>query len=132
MIKAVLDTNILISAIFWRGNEYKVVSNGIDREYNLVISPQIIEELIDKLKNKFKFQENKIQELIDLIFTFYEIIEPVSTFLEVRDVKDNKILECAYDGKADYIVTGDKDLLVLEEFKGIKIIQSWKFLELFK
>ena len=48
----------------------------------------------------------------------------------VRNKKDNKIIECAFDGKADYIVTGDTDLLELKELKGIRIVTAKEFLEL--
>ena len=61
--------------------------------------------------------------------TYCHIIEPSSKFNAVRDKKDNKIIECAFDGKADYIVTGDPDLLILKEFRGIKIITAREFLE---
>ena len=61
--------------------------------------------------------------------TYCHIVNVESKFDAVRDKKDNKIIECAFDGKADYIVTGDPDLLILKEFKGIKIIKAKEFLE---
>lgn len=59
--------------------------------------------------------------MLDILLTYSHLIEPTSKFEVVRDKKDNKIIECAFDGQADYIVTGDPDLLVLNEFRGIKI-----------
>ena len=129
MIRVLPDTNIIISSVFWRGNPYEVVRKGILGEYQLVISAEILDEVVNKLRNKFKFPEESIQELIDILMTYCHIIDVKSKFDVARDKNDNKIVECAFDGKADYVVTGDPDLLVLKEFRGIKIIAARKFLE---
>ena len=129
MIRAVPDTNIIISAVFWRGNPNEVIRKGILREYQLVMSAEILEEVAGKLRNKFKFPEESTQELIDILQAYCQIVEVTSKFDVVRDEKDNKILECATDGKADYIITGDLDLLDLKEFRGIKIVTAKRFLE---
>ena len=128
MIKVLPYTNILISSVFWRGNPYEVVKRGILGEYQLVISAEILDEVANKLRNKFQFPEESIQELIDILMTYCHIVEVTSKFDVVRDKKDNKIIECAFDGKVDYIVTGDPDLLVLKEFRGIKIVTAKDFL----
>ena len=57
MIRLVLDTNIIISSVFWRGNPYEVIRRGILGEYQLIISAKILGEVIDKLRNKFQFPE---------------------------------------------------------------------------
>ena len=129
MIRAVLDTNIIISSIFWEGNPHEVVRRGIIGDYQWVTSAEILDEVANKLRTKFKFPEESIQELVDILITHCHIIEPSSKFDIVRDKSDNKIIECAYDGKADYIVTGDTDLLEIKEFKGIKIITAKEFIE---
>lgn len=115
-----------------RGNPYEVVKKGIIGEYQLVISADIIDEAVDKFRNKFKFPEENIEDFIDILITYCHIIDVTSKFDVVRDKKDNKIIECAFDGNADYIVTGDPDLLVLKEFKGIKIIKAKGFLDKIK
>ena len=129
MIRVLPDTNILISSVFWRGNPYEVVRKGILGEYQLVISAEILDEVVDKLRNKFQFPEENIQEFIDILMTYCNIVYVTSKFDVVRDKKDNKIIECAFDGKVDYIVTGDPDLLELKEFKGIKIVKAKEFLK---
>jgi|SRR3989344_3237577 len=129
MTRVVADTNIIISSVFWRGNPYEVVRRGILGEYQLVTSAEILDEAVDRLRNKFQFPEEGIQQLIDILLTYCHVIEPTSKFDAVRDKKDNKIIECAFDGHADYIVTGDLDLLELKEFRGIKIRNAKKFLE---
>jgi len=125
----VVDTNIIISSIFWRGKPYEVIRRGIIGDYQLVTSLEILDEVVDKLRNKFQFPEEKIEDLINILFTYSHIVETTSKFDVVRDKKDNKIIECAFDSKASYIVTGDPDLLILKEFRGIKIVKARKFLE---
>ena len=128
MTRAVLDTNIIISSVFYRGNPYEVVIKGILGEYQLVTSSEILDEVVDKLRNKFDFPEENIQELMDILLTYCHVVKTIAKFDIVRDKKDNKIIECAFDGKADYIITGDTDLLELKEFKDIKILNAKDFL----
>jgi|SRR3989344_8795640 len=129
MIRIVADTNIIISSIFWKGNPYIVMHKGILREYQIIISREILDETANKLRNKFSFPEEAIEGLIDMLLTHCHLVYPSGKFDIVRDKKDNKVIECAFDGKVDYIVTGDPDLLVLKEFKGIKIITAKEFLD---
>ena len=129
MISAVPDTNILISSIFWRGKPYEVIKGGIEGKYTLVTSKEILEEMADRLKNKFGFPDCDIQLFMDIIFAHFHIVSKISTFSVSTDPKDNKILETAFDGKADCIVTGDNHLLVLKEFKGIKILSADEFIK---
>jgi putative PIN family toxin of toxin-antitoxin system len=130
MIRVVPDTNILISSIFWRGKPYEVIRRGIEGKYVLVTSKEILEELVDRLKNKFGFPECDILLYMDVIFTYFHIVSKTSKFSVSIDPKDNKILETAFDGKAGYIVTGDSHLLVLKEFRGIKILSADEFMKL--
>ena len=128
MIRVLPDTNIIISSVFWRGNPYEVVRKGILGEYKLVLSAEILDEVADKLRNKFTFPEESIQQLIDILMTYCDIVDVKSTFDVVRDKKDNKIIECAFDGRANYLVTGDPDLLVLKECKYPPVRDRWHFL----
>jgi len=132
MIRAVLDTNIIISSIFWGGNPHEVVRRGIIGDYQLVASAEILDEVANKLRTKFKFPEESIQELVDILLTYCHIIEPSSKLDVVRDKSDNKIVECAYAGKANCIVTGDPDLLDLKEFKSIRILTAKQFLNMLR
>ena len=130
MIRVVPDTNILISSIFWRGKPYEIIKGGIEGRYVLVTSREILEELAERLKNKFSLPESDILLFMDIIFAHFHIVPKISAFSASADSKDNKILETAFDGKADFIVTGDSHLLVLMEFKGIKIVTAEEFLKL--
>ena len=113
MTRIVPDTNIIISAIFGGGKPYKVIANGLNGKYQLVTSPEIMGELIGRLRNKFQFPEDKIEEQANIMLVLYHIIIPKTKLEVVRDKSDNKIIECAVDGRADFIITGDPDLLVL-------------------
>jgi len=130
MIRVVLDSNIIISSIFWSGSPYEVFKRGILGNYKIVISSEILNEVVDKLRYKFKFPEENILNLVDILLTHSEMIQTKSKLDIVRDKEDNKIVECAFDGNADYIVTGDSDLLVLEKFENIKIIKANEFLRI--
>ena len=129
----VLDTNILISSIFWRGSPYKVVLNAIKKKYYLYLSGEILDELEEKLSLKFKFPEDKIKDHIGILKEYGKIVEPtIKVDIIKEDPDDNKILECAVSCNADYIVSGDHHLLKLKEFKGIKIVTAKEFLDLTK
>ncbi len=127
MTRVVPDTNIIISAIFWSGKPYRVISRGLKDEYQLVTSPEIIDEVLTKLRNKFQFPEDKIEEQANILMSLFHMIIPTAKVDVVRDKSDNKIIECAIDGRADFIVTGDPDLLSLKEYKGIRILTADEF-----
>jgi putative PIN family toxin of toxin-antitoxin system len=132
MTRAVPDTNIIISAIFWSGKPCEVVAGGLKGEYDMITSPEIIYEVSSKLRNKFQFPDDKIQEIMNIMFALFHLVNPTTKIDIVRDKTDNKIIECAVDGKADFIITGDPDLLAIKEYKGIKIIKAEEFLKIIK
>src|SRR3990167_2538340 len=115
MIKAVLDTNVFISALFWTGSPHNVLAKALESEFILITSREILKEIEERLLNKFKFPVEDILSFLEIIVLNSHIVEP--------------IIECAVSGNADYIVTGDKDILNLKEFRGIKIITSNQFLK---
>ncbi len=130
MTRVLPDTNIIISAIFWSGKPYQVIVNGLKGEYQLLTSPEIVDEVLSKLRNKFELPEDKIEEQANIMMSLFHIVIPTTKVDVVRDKSDNKIIECALDGGADYIVTGDPDLLELKEYSGIKILTADQFLKL--
>lgn len=130
-IRVVLDTNVIISAIFWRGSPYRVMKKALQRDFILVISPDILEEVSERLKHKFNLPREEIEILMNILLSYSDIVEPTTKVDVVKaDENDNKIIECAIDGKADFIVTGDHHLLELKSYKSIKIITPAEFLEL--
>ena len=131
MIKAVLDTNVFISALFWKGVPYEVVRKSLTGEFLIIISPEIIEEISERLLNKFKFPLADANDFIEIITINSYIVEPKNKLKVVKeDPNDDKIIECAYEGGADYIVSGDKHLLRLKEYRRIKIITPREFIKI--
>jgi putative PIN family toxin of toxin-antitoxin system len=133
-VKIVLDTNIIVSALNW-GGKPKAVFDTITNGFNsLFVSDDTIAEIGDALhKPKLNLTQSQINSKINIIKKYGTKI-PVPLEHKInnacRDFDDNIILECAMAAKADYIITGDKDLLVLKEYNGIKIITAKEYLEI--
>ena len=126
-MRVVLDTNVLISALFWNGNERELLLACKKRKHQLIVSPGIIEELDRVLTENFHLPQGKITEYIQNILFISEIVFPTGKTNVVKDdPSDNIIIETALLGKAKAIVTGDQHLLKLQEHKGIKITQASK------
>ncbi|MBI2623253.1 MAG: putative toxin-antitoxin system toxin component, PIN family [Candidatus Liptonbacteria bacterium] len=129
-IRAVLDTNVMVSALFWRGVPYSVLRKGIERRYAILISPAIIEEIFSTLVRKFAFPSRDAREFLEMIVARSTVVIPTTRVRAIRtDPADNKILECAIAGGATHIVTGDKDILTLETYQKIKIVTPARFLK---
>jgi putative PIN family toxin of toxin-antitoxin system len=136
-MKIVLDTNVWLSAIFWNGEATNIIKKAEQGKLQILISEEILSEIIDVLNKESKFQNHlinlklNIEDLIRTILSISKLIE-TKTKLEVvkSDPKDNIILEVALDGKADYVVSYDNHLLNMIEFRSIKIILPKDFLDL--
>ncbi len=132
--RVVLDTNILISSVLIKfGNPRKIFEKFLNGEFILIESEEMLAEIRDVLfRPKFNYislieKENFIKNLLSLC----NIVEPKQKIDIIKDdPDDNIILECALEGNADYIISGDEHLLGLKEFKGIKIISPKEFLNI--
>jgi uncharacterized protein len=134
MARIVLDTNTLISALGWKeGTARRAFEQCLHDENTLLGSPALLSELEDVLRRpKFSFltDEEKL-EFLGLLHGVSEIVEPKRTIHAIKDdPMDNKVLECAVEGKADLIISGDSHLLKLGQFEGIKIMNASAFLKL--
>ena len=134
MHKLVLDTNTLVSAFFWNGNESELFEKIEGGKAKLFISKEILDEVEDVL-NRDKFKDiilktnQKPDEIIQKIISVsHLVIDPKLNIKFCRDPKDDKFIECAVNANADYIISGDKDLLVLKNYKKIKIVKSSEIL----
>ena len=132
MTKVVLDTNILISGLVFGGKPRQVLEAAIKGKIQLVLTDEIIEETKKVLEGK-KFQYPK--EITDLITneleTLADIVKPKERIMAIeKDPEDNRILECARQAQADYIVSGDVHLLEIKEFQGTRILAPGEFLEI--
>jgi len=126
-MRVVCDTNVLISGIVFGGSPYEILYEASERKIVVVISAPILNEVQKVLRNKFNFSGEELAYLSRLgIF-----VEPQIKVDKIKnDPTDNKILECALEGRADYIITGDKKhLLPLKKFKNIPILSPQDFLK---
>ena len=133
MIKVVIDTNTIISSL-WGGKPGKVITLWKAREVRLLISEEILKEYLRVLA-RFKLTDKDLKAWASF-FTDpgrVEKISPVKHFEIIKeDTSDNKFLDCAVTGKAEYIISGDKHLCNLKEFKGIPILNADKFLKIYQ
>jgi uncharacterized protein len=129
-LRFVLDTGILVSALLLRGS---VPRRAVDHAFAsgiVLVSAATIEELDEVLSrpkfNRYVREEERLKFLAAFIrdTTLVDIAEIVT---ECRDPKDNKFLELALNGNANYIISGDNDLLVLHPFRGISIVTPHDF-----
>ncbi len=134
MDKVVLDTNIYISGLLFPGNARKILKLAIENRVHAFISDPMLRELSDVLRReKFKLLEEQILEFIREVKNITALVVPEQQIVGIcRDSKDHILLECAVKAKADYIISGDKDLLVLKEFLGTKIIFPEEYLALIR
>lgn len=130
VIKVCLDTNILISAFLFSGKPAQIFDLAIDGEITLVTSPSILVECGRVLRDKFKRDNSYIKRELKIITDVAEVITPKQKISQLKYDPDNRVLETAISGNADYIVTGDKKhLLPIREFKGIPIVTASQFLK---
>lgn len=123
MLRAVLDTNVLVSAVISDGQSRTLLRRGIAEQFSIVTSDLILKELITVLRRpKFKTSEDEIHRVVLALMRTAEIVSVKSKIKAVNeDPKDDIVIETAYDGHVDIIVTGDRHLLALKNFRGIKI-----------
>jgi putative PIN family toxin of toxin-antitoxin system len=130
-LTAVFDTEILFSATGWQGKPFQCVQRARAGEVQVVTCPELIEELAEKLESRLHFSADQVAESIADYLGFLQVIRIPKVLMVVpRDPEDNMVLECAIQGGAQYIVSGDKDLPELKEYRGIRIIRAGDFLNL--
>ena len=131
MLKVTPDTNILVSAVISKGNEFELLRLAHIGRIKVILSLQILKEFKDVIsRKKFGFSDEKINRILKSIVNISAIVMPSNRIdLIKEDPADNKILECAETGKADYIVSGDGHLLKLKKYKGIEIVKTSNILK---
>jgi putative PIN family toxin of toxin-antitoxin system len=140
MLKAILDTSILVSAFLkHEGINAKVLLRGRDR-YNLYLSEDILEETslvlltYERIRKKYHYTDDEALEYLETLrVVAKEVIKKLPRIRVIeRDPKDDSFLACALKVKADYIVSKDDHRKDLKEYRGIRIVSSQEFLELLK
>lgn len=135
--KAVIDTNILVSGIISpKGSPRKILELARKEIFKVVTSASINHEILEVLHRDYIYVQYGLSENIidDIALFLYEgtlLTEDVYKFSPVKkDPSDNKFINCAVEGEADYIVSGDEHLLGLKHYKGIQIISAADFLRI--
>ena len=132
MKKVVLDTNVTISALFWKGNPRKVYDLVRQGKLILLLSDEIEKEFIRALGyEKFGLSPQEIMPFLrDLRSHARHVVTTSKISLVTADPTDNIFLECALEGSADFIISGDRHLLDIKVYRGIKIVRAGEFLSL--
>lgn len=134
-MKVVLDVNVWISALLWGGLPAQLLSLSLQHKLTIFVSKSLLIELETTLKrDKFKKQLEKrncsVEHLMVVTQGFSEKCPTISLNVpNLRDVKDNHIIATAISAGAEVLITGDIDLLVLENFAGIQIMNPTDFLD---
>jgi len=131
-MRVVFDSNVFISAFVIPGSQgERAFLLARRKRFVLHTSIAILTEIAGRLRQKFGQDEDDIKQALRQIVRAAVVSKPTSKLGVVEDEPDNRILECALDGQADLVVTGDRHLLKLRRFQGIPIIRLADFLRLF-
>ena len=132
-MKAVFDTNVLISAFLTEGVCSKLLVRARKKQFHLTTCPFILDEFQAILRSKLSATKGEIQEAVQLINEAAQsVVHPEHTAVGVcRDPDDDNILDCLIASGADYLVTGDADLLALKTFRNKAIVRPRDFEMLF-
>lgn len=134
MIRAVVDTNVFVSS-FFGGNPRKVVDLWKSGEVTLCLSKTIVDEYIEVLRRLGLQNEKELDELLGLFAHGFHVVFTAKTpqlHVVEKDPDDNKFIECAVALKADFVVTGDKALIEIQDYMAIKIVSPKDFLSSYR
>jgi len=131
VLKVVLDTNVLISAILFGGKPRQILERAIRGEIRLCLSEPILEELKGVLqRSKFDYSPEMIQFILTELTGIADFVNPSETInVVLEDPDDNRILECAVEAGTNYVITGDFHLLKLSRYRNIGVVNVVGFLE---
>jgi len=131
VIRVVLDTNVLISAVLFGGRPRKILEKAIRGEIRIFVSEAILEELKGVLERpKFGYSPERVYGLLIELIGIAELVNPSKKVRVIQeDPDDNRILECAIEAGANYVITGDFHLLKLGGYQNIEILNPVDFLE---
>jgi putative PIN family toxin of toxin-antitoxin system len=132
-MRVVLDTNVLISAVISTGVPHDIVVAGYEGEFQLIVSEATVTEFretLQKYPDRFGLTDEEIRTEVETLQYFAEFVDPDEEVNAVEDdPDDDKFLEAAVAGNAQYLVSGDQHLLTLDSFRDIEIITPRTFYE---
>lgn len=130
MIRIVADTNIYISALMFGGVPGTFLDLAFLESFTLIASPALLDELEKKLRLKFGVSSDDAAAIRAKLESVAWMVQPDQLLNVVQDdPDDNRVLECAWTGKADYVVSGDRHLLKIGSYEGIPIVTVRQFLD---
>lgn len=130
MTRVVLDTNVYISALMFGGLPGALLDLAFLRSFTLIISLALLDELDEKLREKFGVSSRDAALVRARLKNVAQLVEPQELLAVIKDdPDDNRVLECAVEGAADLIVSGDRHLLKLASYQGISIVTVRQFME---
>jgi len=137
MIKIVLDSNQFVSGFITpKGNSSKIINLIREKKINLIISQPILKEvnralMYTHIKKIHGLTDEQVSQIINNLIKLAEFVEPKLKIDAIKDdPTDNKYIECAVEGKANYIISGDHHLKDLISFQGIRIVDPALFLKI--
>jgi len=128
-MKVIVDTNVLVSGIFWRGVPRQVLTLWLEGHDDLLVSIPILNEYQRILKKMCKDNDLLFSTWMRYLTGLSIVVEPIKTKLKCRDPHDVKFLEAALGGKAAYIISGDQDLASLKTVEQIPIVSPRAYLD---
>ena len=127
--KVIIDTNVFLSGLLFGGNPGKILQKWSQHQFILCLSPQLKAEILTKLHYKFDAPDEFVQFIEDILDIYTAKYLPKHHTTICKDPTDNFLLDLARESKAAYLVSGDKDVLVLKNHNQTKIISPREFLE---
>ena len=129
-MRIVVDTNVLISGVFFGGFPRKILRASVEGRVRACASMEILNEYQEIIREMVRRKQGNIDvSILNPLIRSMEVIEPASKIEICRDPDDDKFINCAKDAQAIYIVSGDKDLLVIQQFENISIVTAKEFCE---
>ena len=131
-MKIAADTNFLVSATQWNYSiSHRLLKKLIINNVEIFTTKEVLDELAEVLKRDFLYNEEEIKNILERVLQFVTLVTSSKKLDIVKeDPDDNKIIECAIESNADYIISYDKHLLKLREYENIKIITPEEALSL--
>jgi uncharacterized protein len=132
MTRVTVDTNVLISALLFNGLPGRFLALALAGSFQLITSPVLLDELDEKLRFKFLWSPARANETRNELEMLCDVVSTINCLtIIVEDPDDDRVLECAIAGMADFVVSGDRHLLKLGSYDGIPIITVRRFMDQF-
>lgn len=129
-MRIVVDTNVLVSGVFFGGIPREILSAVVRRKVTACATPEMIDEYERVVQEMISRKQGHLNSaILAPLINAMDLVDPASRVKVCRDPDDDKFLGCAKDARALYIVSGDRDLLVISEYEGIRIVTAKEFYE---